>query len=443
MEDVIEIDLRKYIHAILRNIVWILVVTIAASAVTWFLTTRAPDTYSSTAFVAATNPQYSINFDPRFQTIQNSMTNYQAYVDLAKSDDVITSLYSQLDPKPAGVSSVDVFRDMLDASPGVDPSLIKLTVTSADAKTAALVANAWGSVLISRIHEVYGSQGADQIEFFSAELEKGKKQLDQAETDLVKYQGQNDMGVLTNKLNSALQSQSEYLAKKRNIDYLREDIQALLDQLKQSNGENSADLASRLNLFYLQMRMFNTQPSSPLAASIDQAGNPANLQWQSQSPGSAMQLQINVSDIDSLTSREQQVATLNGLYTILSQQAEDVDKQISGLTPTINSLQGQLAQARATLDRLTQDRDVAKETYATLARKYDEVRISAQDISNGARLAAKAIESGTPLPRQTLRNAVVAALASCFVSVLIVIAVTWYRETAVRPVIKEPEIASS
>jgi len=96
------------------------------------------------------------------------------------------------------------------------------------------------------------------------------------------------------------------------------------------------------------------------------------------------------------------------------------------LEPQILALQQQLQESQAEEDRLTRARDVARETYLTLARKVEEVRIAAEDTSGEVRLASHAAVPRKPVgPRKMLNTAVAGALG-LMLGVFGAFAVEWW-----------------
>jgi uncharacterized protein involved in exopolysaccharide biosynthesis len=97
------------------------------------------------------------------------------------------------------------------------------------------------------------------------------------------------------------------------------------------------------------------------------------------------------------------------------------------LDPQILTLQQRLQESQAEEDRLTRARDVARETYITVARKVEEVRIAADDASGEVRLASQAAAPQTPVAPRKMLNTAVAGALGLVLGVFGAFAVEWWK----------------
>ncbi|MCL4562604.1 MAG: Wzz/FepE/Etk N-terminal domain-containing protein [Chloroflexi bacterium] len=421
MENEIEIDLQKYVRALIRSWKILIGVPILFAVAAYLVFSFFPVKYETTAMVAVTQSRYVYNFDPRVTSTENILPNYKAYPVLAMSDDILSNLLIQWKNKPAGISTPDDLRKILSANLGADPSLVNLTVQYKDPKVAADLANLWASIFIPNARGTFSGQGENQVQFFGDQLAQSKTELDKAEKALVDFQSTNQVQILTNELNSLLQSQTEYLARKRNLQYLDQDIQALNEQLGTQSAASQASLASQISLINLQNRAFNS------GVSIVDSSQTGGLGTSNSINSTPIQLQINnVQDLANSTVGDQ-IAFLNQLEKTLQAQSEEIDTQLKNLAPQIFDLQTKKQQMQTTLDNLTRTRDVANETYTTMARQVDQSRISAQGSDGEVQLAAKAIAPTIPVSQHKARNAVIAAVLGGVLVMIAVIVLEWYK----------------
>ena len=95
-----EIDLRQYVEVLIRSWGWIAGLALVAAAAALGVSFLIPPTYEATALVAVTEPRYVMRFDPRFETVNSVQPAYQAYPELAASDDLLQDLLASLSPVP-------------------------------------------------------------------------------------------------------------------------------------------------------------------------------------------------------------------------------------------------------------------------------------------------------------------------------------------------------
>jgi uncharacterized protein involved in exopolysaccharide biosynthesis len=109
---------------------------------------------------------------------------------------------------------------------------------------------------------------------------------------------------------------------------------------------------------------------------------------------------------------------LDALIGTLQDKQAEIQQQAAALQPDILALQKELQIARTDLDRLTRDRDVARDTYLTLTRKLDETRVAAQDTSSGVQLASEASLPVEPVSPRKGFNAILGGILGFLIGVI-------------------------
>jgi uncharacterized protein involved in exopolysaccharide biosynthesis len=403
-DDNIEIDLRRYIEILLRYWQWIFgaAVTVGLAALIWSL--LQPHIYEAVALTAITKSPYTLSFDPRFTTVADTIQAYKAYPELAKSDDVLQSVYVKLDPRPKALVTVDDLNKVLTAQSGTDPSIIRLRAQAQSPADAARIANIWAEVFIARANEVYGTQGETQVQFFDAQVASADKELQGAEQAIIDYQAHDRSTILQNQLDSIKKKQVDYLADQRSVSYLLQDIARLREQLSKQPAASPSGLADRLTALFLQIKAYKAQADVPI------------------------QLQFSNPDAVASASVGEQIAFLDGLSSSMKVQLTGTDGLLKELEPQILTLQQQLQQISAEVDRLTRTRDVARQTSMTLAQKAVETRVAVQSNKGGAQLASHAAVPEAPLSSRTLTSTALGGVAGLALGIIAVFIIEWRRK---------------
>jgi len=429
MQDEIVIDPRKYILIVKRYLKWIIGASVLAAIALFMVDLLYPSQFEATALVAVTRPRYVLNFDPRFETVNNiQQQSNKAFIDLATSDEIVNTLFSSWKNRPSSIRTSEDLKRIITAGPGSDASLVKLSVRLPDPKEAESLSNLWAAHFLTKAKEVYGGQGDPQVQFISEQLDNSKTELQKAEDSLTSFQGTNTSGILANLLNSTLQTQSEYLSKKRNLEYSSLDLLAFKNQLAKQPMTNKALLADQISLLYLNNRVFNSIISSPLTGSSGLTNPDARLNSENASSSQSsmpFQLQYNTTEGMTQVTTGDLVAQLNQLEQVIQTQAKEADSRLESLSSEILDLQEQLQEMDTKVSALIRARDITKETYTTLARKMDEIRITNQDSGGEIRLATKAMVPDIPLSRHRVRNAAIAGGITFLLGVLLAIAIDW------------------
>jgi uncharacterized protein involved in exopolysaccharide biosynthesis len=399
----IEIDLRRHFEVLLRHWWLIVVTTIIVALAAYIWQSLQPPAYQAVALVAITKSQYTLNFDPRFETVANTTQAYKAYPELAKSDDLLQSVFVKLDPQPASIETVGSLDNMLTAQSGADPSLIRLQVQGCNPADVARIANVWAETFITRANEIYGAQDQAQVQSFEVQAAVAEKELQAGEQALIDYQAHDQSLVLQNELSSTLQMQIDYLADQRNTTYLLQDIAGLRKQLGEQPGTNPSGLADRLTALFLQIKAYKAQADVPI------------------------QIQFSNSDAVISATVSEQIAFLDGLNGSMQTQLAGIETRLKDLEPRILTLQLQLQQISAEKDRLTRTRDTSRQAAMTLAQKVEETRIAVQSNKGEMQLASHAAVPDFPISSRKLVNTVLGGIAGLILGISVVLLVEWRR----------------
>lgn len=399
-----EIDLRAYIEVLLKYWYWIVGLAVLAAVAAFVFTSLQPATYEAKSVVIITEPRYQMQFDDRFAT-QPGVPAYKAFPTLATSDGVLQAVVEAYSPSPAsGIEkwTLTTLRKMVAATSEGDPSLVILTVTSRSAEDAAGIANVWADTLVVRGSALYG-QGEADVVFFEAQVQEAQAALDQAESALVDFQARNQVGILTARLSSHQQAQADYLGQQRAIGYIIQDVEGLHAQLAEQTGDQGASLADSLTALLLQIKAFDAGSATPVQLQVD-----GNASIADKSPA-------------------EQRAFLAGLVATLEAKSAEIDGRLAELEPQILSSQRDLQAITVESDRLTRTRELARDTYMTLARKLQEARISAQEENGTLHVGSHAAVPELPVGPRRMFNTAVAGLAGVMVGVVVAFVAEFWR----------------
>ena len=421
MED--EIDLREYVRMLMRH--WRLVVSLAvvAAGVAFAVSSFLPKRYEASAIVAITRPRYTLQFDPRIQTVDNLQTNAKAYLGLATSDDLLMKLLEApaVAPLIDGTQTLADLSQRVKAGSGADPSLVELKVSDTDPARAANIANTWAELYVTYVSEVYGQAQSDKT-FFEAEVVKAEARLRRAEADLVAYQAANPTNIINAALDSKLEALAGYLSAQQSLALVIQDAASLRARLGAQNPETQTSLGDDLAALLVEI--------NSLSSLVSRAG--------SQSDRSPLPIQLQLpADAASVTGKtvSEQIAYLDKLADALRTKSEELQAAADALQPGILSLQEQLAKAQTEEARLKQEQGLAEEAYTLVARKAEEARISAASGSSDVRLASRASAPTVPVSPRRMLNTGIAGAMGLMVSVFAVYVWEWWRGA-------KPEVAS-
>ncbi len=394
MED--EIDLGKYFKVLTRH--WKLIIGLAliGGAAALVVSFSLPPTYEATALIVVTRLRNQYQFDPRIESLQTASDQqpYKAYPELALTDHLLTrviaALGDQLKPEDRDPAAL---RERFSARAGADPSVVRLSVTGNEPQQAQAIVNTWASLYVTYTNDLYQQRSSSAI-FFETQATEAQNQLAKAEQALVDYQAQNPLNLVTAQLNSKQAEFASYLAANQTITLVIQDARSLQQQLAGQNVNGPSSLSDQLSALYMQVDALNSKANVPI--------------------------QLQISGEGSLSNRTvgEQAALLGTLIKVLQDKSIEIQQQIKALEPDILALQKTQQAAQVELDRLTRERDVAKETYLTLTRKVNEADLAAQDSGGGVQLASEASLPIEPVSARKGLNAILGAVLGFVIGVI-------------------------
>ncbi len=400
-----EIDLRVYVEVLISRWKWIVGLALVAAVTAFVVSSLLPSTYEASSVVIITQPRYQMQFDPRFETVGQWTPAYKAFPTLATSDETLQGVIDTYTPSPeAHIEewTLGTLAGMIEATSEGDPSLVVLKVHSRSPEDAAAIANLWADQFTTLGNGIYGGTEKD-VAFFEEQMDQAKRALDETDAALIEFQARNQSSIVDAQLSSCCQTQTDYLAVQRAIAYIVQDIQGLRNQLAQQPGDQPASLADDLTALFLQVKAFDAEASTPI------------------------QLQVNSAASFSNKSLAEQIAFLDDLVVTLEAKSSEINERLAELEPQILALQQSLQEINVESDLLTSARDLAHETYMTLARKLEEARIAAQEENGMLQVGSyTAIPEKPVSPRRMLNTAVAGALGG-MLGVFGAFAIEWWQ----------------
>jgi succinoglycan biosynthesis transport protein ExoP len=265
---------------------------------------------------------------------------------------------------------------------------------------AAAIANVWADQFTALGNGIYGGTEKD-VAFFEEQGNQARQVLDRADAELIEFQARNQSSIVSAQLSSCRQTQTDYLADQRAIAYIVQDIQGLRGQLAQQPGDQPASLADDLTALFLQVKAFGA--STPI------------------------QLQVNSAASFSNKSLAEQIAFLDDLVVTLEAKSSEINERLAELEPQILALQQRLQEINVESDLLTNARDLAHETYMTLARKLEEARIAAQEENGVLQVGSYTAVPEKPVSRRRMLNTAVAGALGGMMGVFGAFAIEWWQ----------------
>jgi uncharacterized protein involved in exopolysaccharide biosynthesis len=338
-----------------------------------------------------------------------------AYPELAMSDEVVGRVLARAQGTSSGanVTTVGQLRGMMAVGTAGDPRLFRLTVSNEDPQLAANLANSWAEEFVVAVESVYSGGG---LEFFTDQLNEARAELQMADDALVAFQTTNRQGIVDNELASLHEQYRASLTKKRTLTQILNDIQGLRAQLE-ANATDIVTLADQIAALTVQLRTYESIPQTVQTFSESMVAQaPATTPWQ---------LSIGTDSQLTTGDRAQQMQMLDSLRQSVEMSLANIDVQRVALEGPIFTLQTEKQRLFNEGERLIRNREIAQETYDSVARKVDEERISADETI--ARVASHATAPEQPNRPNLPVLLALAAVAAALISIAAIVILTWWR----------------
>ena len=408
-----EIDLREIVRVILAKWRWIAAATIISAAVALGVSLLLPKKYQASAYVALTKPDVVFRFDPRITTEVETPAG-KGIPDLALSGDVLqavldSSAAKTLEPEK---QFVDVLRERVNVT--LSDTVLELSVEDSNPKRAASLTNTWAEAVAQRLNTIYAPTSRAQ-DLFEGQAEEAQERWEAVQQTLVDYQKVNPERILNQQLLVQEQALATYLHADQSIGLVLQDASTLIMRLERRDVQAETDFQDDLTALLLTMQSLVSTSSS--VHSIVAPVTPLDLQIQVQ--GTSL----------SNASVDDQVRYIEALVDSLNTQRLALKDEAVKLQDLIYDLQGQLEQAGGERVRLEMERNIAQETFQALARKAQELSLSAQDQETVARVASQAaVPTEKVSPRIILNTALVGVLGFIFSSIAIILFEWWLAD---------------
>jgi uncharacterized protein involved in exopolysaccharide biosynthesis len=367
-----EIDLRQYLQIFLNHWPWIVAMTVigalVAAGFTFFFVSP---TYEATTLVAITPPKYLMEFSPEFQALTQERIQteiYGTYPEFAQSDEVLQQLSDLLAGELGGeLPSIEALRGKTSVRASKEVGLIFLTARNSDPRKAATTANAWAGLYIEMLNRLYGSDQGDDYGFFASQLVSAQNDLTGAQEALAEFKARDPSALLDSEVQASIEALDGYLAEEHSVEAQKRTIENWRAQLASQSGDQAVSRIDELTSLFMQLQAFGI---------IQESAQP--------------QFQVSVEQMAAEWGVTEQNAFLENLSGLLQRRAAELDALVRELQPEILRMQRDLQAAQNEGERLTQEVEIAKLVYQSLALKAEEARIASESVAGVAQLASKA-----------------------------------------------------
>ncbi len=437
-----EIDLRGLIHSLLKYKWWILGVALAVAIATFLVSEfGAGKSYQAKALIVFGQPVFNLDTNPPGSTNAavslSSLPDSKGITDTAVVDDMLYSIYQspELAQRRKEGLSFGEFKQKLSASLSGTNQLL-LQVTDPNAARASAIANLWADAMANRLNALYGSSNS-QITALENQTADAQKAWEAAEQALVDHLSQSKVDAVTAQLTQQQIAYNSQLGQIHNIDLLLSNARSLDGRLSAQQPTAALTMGDSLGLLTLQQQAMTVLLCNMQAAPVDQTattsgdsstinGTPPSFNCTASNALNGIQIQVSGSNSSAEGTVADAQQQLKAFEDSLTKQQTDLKGGMAQMDQQLSDLHKQWESAQFELDKLTDQRDLAKQAYETVAGELGTTRVEVAANGQVARVAGRAIPSLTPTSRVAV-NTVVAGLGALLLTAFICFLIDWWR----------------
>jgi uncharacterized protein involved in exopolysaccharide biosynthesis len=450
-----ELDLLPYFQSILRNW-WLILLTALLFAIVFFgYSAFREKKYQATASILMTRTRAALSIAEQFPTLNepiDTRSRMDAIFAIANSDSVSQKTFESVQSQyPNEDLNINDVKNSVKLS--ITGDMIDVSASSSLPEMAADIANTWAKHGVDAVNYAYsGEQLPDEIQL---RLEPARKVYEEAQAELEAFLENSQVSLLERQIYEANTTIDELvkdrswqiaynIQRKQQMEQVIDQAEALKEQLQAGNQSPAGRIGTAIAIMRLQSGGFAetvvNRDVNPISTSGDPAGE-NNFILNQMQPDLINNIQISELVADGVSNREF-IQDLDQIIDQGEQEKEKAEANLTGLTTQtensvqdqileenyrrVQELQAKLEEEEARLEELTNQRDLARTTFAALAEKETEVRNNLET-SNSVVLASPAVTPGQPVNTAMLRNTAIAGSIGLILAILIILSIHWLR----------------
>lgn len=425
MDDYLEIDIKKIFKKLLLQWYWILGITLIIGLLTFLHFYLKEDLYESRSKVALIEPRYQARFvsDPSLSDTslapQDFKTNIitsnlpmpsEAFINGAvTSPEVIRRLFKEWTyPGKDEISMYKFAENNLQVSLEGRGSIVVLAVKASTPEEAAALANLWAELAVEQINSTYFNINEDMIDYFQQKLEIAEADCDQSGKALVSFAVQDNSELLQIQLDNLTVKANATLQRRMALQSAESDVMGILSYIQSLSPDSTVRQGDLLNFTLIQTRVYG----SPFITGQED---------------SSAQLQIVLDRVHEQLSNSDFTDSLNGWTEVIRSEMSNLDLAYAALGPEISALQSVITEIELERAILETEHNLNESTFRSLKTKLEEVTLNIETSGGNATFLGEVDPVPEALPHNTVRNTLIAIIASFVLVSLLVLVVDWWK----------------
>lgn len=409
MEDYLEIDIKQMIKKLVSKWFWIFAAALLIGVSTFLFFFLKKDAYESKAMIALVQPRFQAEFDSNITTSNLAMPSEGFLTDAVLSNEIAQELFSAwTNPEKNEIPLEKFVKNNLSVTLNSKGAVIVLAAKAETAQEAADLSNLWAELAVRQINTTYFGIDADQVVYFEEKIESAKLAYDTSGDALVEFAAKDNSDYLQIQLDNTNAKVGDTLQRRKVLEAAESDVVGMVDYLGNYDPEGIARPSDLLNFTLIQSRVYGSPVVSELA-------------------GSPIQLQLVVESTGEDLTNQELIEVLNGWTATLRSEMANLDEENAALVSEITELQSTIKEIQQERSLLETDYNLNMTTYITLKTKLEEIRLNIDSADSNAKMLSMAIPPKDAIPHNTVRNTLIALIASTVLSSIAILLIDWWK----------------
>jgi len=442
-EDMIEIDLREYMHIIWSKKWIIILLVIIALVASYFLSKQMTKIYSTSTLIMINNENNSSSlFENQLDLNLTGNNNIESYTYIIKSRKILNDVIHDLNlkNKEDDLIKAEALENNITISRRGETGLLEITVDYSDPVKAKNIADKIVENFTKEIQNINRADLKSASEFVNTQLVAVKNNLENTEEEILQFKKDNNIiqpeEQSKNQLSQLTRLETGLIESQLKLAEARATLEEINNYLQDQNENMISSKTISNNPIITKARNDLSSLKIELAGLLEK--------YTEQHP-KVIEIKTKIKEIEKMMENEVQqivsskVESTNPLYMDLINNKINIENQIlvaqiqiDSYKKQIKNIEGQLdniPEKNLELSRLSREAKVTENIYLMLKERQEEINIQTAMKSSNIVMVDSPIVNEDPIRPNLQLNMAISFVLALFISIFIIFLIEFMDDT--------------
>ena len=442
-EDMIEIDLREYMHIIWSKKWIIILLVIIALFASYFLSKQMTKIYSTSTLIMINNENNSSSlFENQLDLNLTGNNNIESYTYIIKSRKILNDVIHDLNlkNKEDDLIKAEALENNITISRRGETGLLEITVDYSDPVKAKNIADKIVENFTKEIQNINRADLKSASEFVNTQLVAVKNNLENTEEEILQFKKDNNIiqpeEQSKNQLSQLTRLETGLIESQLKLAEARATLEEINNYLQDQNENMISSKTISNNPIITKARNDLSSLKIELAGLLEK--------YTEQHP-KVIEIKTKIKEIEKMMENEVQqivsskVESTNPLYMDLINNKINIENQILAAQIQIDSYKKQIKNIEGKLDnipeknlelsRLSREAKVTENIYLMLKERQEEINIQTAMKSSNIVMVDSPIVNEDPIRPNLQLNMAISFVLALFISIFIIFLIEFMDDT--------------